>query len=101
VYVAQKNLARADRSYREALARFNEKLPPGHPNTAIAQIRLGHTLMLERQYKEAEGHLLTGYQALMKQPGGQDSRIQNTRKDLVAVYDALNRPEQAKKFQGQ
>ena len=101
VYLEEKNIARADRSYRDALARFAEKLPPGHLNTAIAQVRLGHTLVLERQYKEAEGHLLTGYEALAKQSGPQTSRIQNARKDLVTVYEALNQPDQAKKFQAQ
>ena len=101
VYIAQKNIARAERSYREALARFTEKLPPNHPNTAIAQVRLGHALVLERQYKDAEGHLLAGYEVLAKTPGPQTTRIQNARKDLVEVYDALNRPDEAKKFQAE
>jgi len=101
VYLEEKDVARAERSYREALARFAEKLPPGHPNAAIAQVRLGHTLVLEHQYKEAEGHLLIGYEVLSKLPGPQTSRIQNARKDLAAVYEALNQPDEAKKFQAQ
>jgi serine/threonine protein kinase/Tfp pilus assembly protein PilF len=99
VYIDEKNYARAERSYREALARLTEKLPPGHPNTALTQVRLGHALVLEQKYQEAEGHLLAGYQVLLKQPGPQASRIQNARNDLVAVYEALNRPDEAKKFQ--
>jgi serine/threonine-protein kinase len=98
VYLEQKNLPRAEQSYREALARFNEKLPPGHPNTAIAQVRLGHTLVLEQRFQEAESPLLTGYEALAKQPGPQNARMQNARKDLAAVYTAMNKPEQARKF---
>jgi len=98
VYLAEKNNARAEQSYREALARFTEKLPPGHPNTAIVQVRLGHTLVLERQYKEAESHLLAGYEVLVKQPEAGASRIHNARTDLVTVYEALHQPDQANKF---
>jgi hypothetical protein len=80
---------------------FTEKLPAGHASTAIAQIQLGHTLVLERQYKEAELHLLAGYEVLVKQPGPQASRIQTARKDLITVYDGLNQPERAKKFRAE
>jgi serine/threonine-protein kinase len=101
VYLEEKNSARAEQAYRDALSRFIEKLPPGHPSTAIAQVRLGHTLVLERRYKEAESHLLAGYEVLMKQPSPQTIRIQDARKDLVTVYEALNQPDQARKFQAE
>jgi tetratricopeptide (TPR) repeat protein len=101
VYLEQKNFDRADKSLRDALSRFTEKLPPGHLNTAIAQVRLGHTLVLEREYKEAESHLLAGYEVLVKQPGPQTSRIQTARKDLVTVYAGLNQPDRAKKYQAE
>lgn len=38
VYLEQREYARAEKELREALARFTEKLPPGHTTTAIAQI---------------------------------------------------------------
>jgi tetratricopeptide (TPR) repeat protein len=101
VYLEEKQYARAAAELREALSRFTEKLPAGHTNTAIAQIQLGHTLVLERQYKEAETHLLAGYEVLTKQPGPQASRIQNACKDLVTVYEALNQPDQAGRFRAQ
>ena len=95
VYVQEKDNARAERAYREALSRFAEKLPPGHMNTAIAEVRLGHVLVLEHRYKDAEAPLATGYNALTKLPGSQTNRIQNAQKDLVAVYEALNQPDKA------
>ena len=101
VYLEEKQYPRAEMEFREALARFTEKLPAGHPNTAITQLQLGHTLLLERQYKEAESHLLTGYGVLIKQPGPPTTRVRNARKDLAAVYDALNQPDQARKFQAE
>lgn len=101
VYVQEKDNARAEHAYREALSRFAEKLPPGHANTAIAQARLGHVLVLERRYKDAEGPLVTGYNALTKLPGSQTNRIQNAQKDLVAVYEALHQPDKAEPYRAQ
>ena len=101
VYIGEKDYARAEHSLREALSRFIEKLPPGHPNTAIAQVRLGHVLVLEKKYKDAADHLTAGYQVLLKQPGAQANRIRNARKDLVEVYEALKQPDQARKFQAE
>jgi len=101
VYLAKKDYPRAEHSYREALARFIEKLPPGHPSTAIAQARLGHVLVLEKQYKKAEEQLLAGYEVLTKQPGPQASRIENARKDLLTVYEALHQPSEASKFRAE
>jgi len=101
VYIEGKDYGRAEQSLRQALSRFTEKLPPGHPTTAIAQVRLGHALVMERQYKEAESDLLAGYEVLVKQPSPQANRIRNARKDLVAVYQALQQPEQAKKFEAE
>jgi serine/threonine protein kinase/tetratricopeptide (TPR) repeat protein len=98
VYLAKKDDTRAEQSYREALSRFTERLPAGHASTAIAQVRLGHVLVLEGKYKEAESHLKAGYEVLLTQPGPQASRIENARKDLVAVYEALRQPDQASKF---
>jgi len=99
VYLEKKDNARAEHTYREALASFTEKLPPGHPSTAIAQIRLGHVLLLERQYKEAESRLLAGYEVLIKQPSPPAARIQKARADLAALYGELNQHDQAKKYQ--
>ena len=69
VYLEEKNLTRAEHFYREALSRFTEKLPPGHPNTAIVEIRLGHTLVLEGQYKEAEEPLVDRVRSVGKTAG--------------------------------
>jgi len=98
VYLAKKDLPRAERSLREAMSRFAEKLPADHPNAAIANVRLGHVLVLKRQYKDAASHLLAGYDILAKQPAAQVKRLQEARGDLAAVYDALNQPGEAAKF---
>lgn len=101
VYVERKQYVRAEQLYRDALQVFAETLPPGHLNTAIAQIKLGRALVRERRYSEAEGHILAGYGILTKQTNPSVSYLQSARKELVTVYDALHRPEQAKKFQSE
>ncbi len=104
VHLAEKNNTRAESEYREALACcFPENLPTGHggPARAIAQARLGHALVLERRYKEAESHLMAGYEVLIKEPGQQAKRIHDARQDLITVYERLNEPDQAKKFEAE
>jgi len=98
VYLAKRDIPGAEKSLREALSRFTEKLPADHPNTAIAQVRLGHMLVLERRYQDAQSHLLAGYNVLAKQSAPQAKRLQEARADLAATYDALNQPDEAAKF---
>ena len=101
VYLQEKDTARAEKSLLEALSRFHEKLPPGHTNTALAEVRLGHVLVIERRYQDALEHLTTGYAVLSKQPGVQAARLASAQKDLVAVYEALKQPENAAKVRAQ
>lgn len=98
-YMGEHQNARAEKSFRDALECFRETLPPGHAYPAKAHVRLGHLLVMERRYKEAESPLLSGVDVLTKQPGPPGPSLQTARKDLVTVYEALNQPEQAKKFQ--
>ncbi len=98
VYLQENDSSKAERSLREALGVFTEKLPANHPNTAIARVRLGHALVQQHRYKEAESQLLAGYEVLAKLPGQPPSRMQNTRKDLVSVYEGLQQPETAARY---
>jgi hypothetical protein len=67
-------------------------------NTAIAEIKLGRTLLAERRYREAEQQTRTGYEVLLKQTSPSTGFIQGARHDLAADYEALGRPEEAQKF---
>jgi tetratricopeptide (TPR) repeat protein len=98
VYAEEKDNARAERSYRDALSRFTEKLPPGHSATAIARAALGHVLVLQGRCQEAESLLLGGLEILRKDPGPQAERIRIAEGDLVTVYDTLKQPDKAQPF---
>src|SRR6185312_16660856 len=67
-------------------------------NTAVARLRLGRVLLLEKRYREAEPELLAGYESLAKQTSASASSLKSARSDLVALYDALHQPEKATKF---
>ena len=57
VYFEEHKLPEAEKYFRETLDRFVAQLPKGHPNIAIAQVKLGKTLVLEHQYRDAETRL--------------------------------------------
>ena len=101
VYQEQGNYARAESSDRAALQSFLENLPAGHQDISLARSRLGHVLLLERKYPEAETYLVAGYEGLMKLPNPPASRLLIARTDLAAVYDALHKPELANNFRTQ
>jgi serine/threonine-protein kinase len=101
VYFKEKQYARAEPIFRDVLQRFTKALSADNINTAIAQIKLGRTLLSERRYQEAEEHTRTGYETLMKQASPSTSFIQGAQQDLVTIYEALKRPQEAQKFRGE
>ena len=100
VYLAEKQYPHAESEYRDALSRFKENFPGGHVNTFVTENQLGHVLALEGRYKEAEGPLLSASEMLPRQPGSQETRLQQNREDRVIVYEHLGKPDQAERFRG-
>ncbi len=98
VYLAKKDYARAEQMFRDVVQRYTEALSADHLYTGIGQIKLGRALAGEKKYAEAEQHLLEGYKVLGKQTSPSASWLQSARKELVAVYEALNEPEKAAHF---
>ncbi len=85
VYSGQGNYPRAERSARSALDRLIEQLPPTHPYIAIARARLGHILMLEQKYQEAESNLTASLQV----PSQLANHAAEARGDLAKVRAEL------------
>ena len=101
VYVARMEFRRAEPIYRQAIAMYSETQSPGHMNTGIGRIKLGRALVGQQRYDEAETEILAGYDILSKQTSPSVSWLRNARQDLVKLYTASNKPEQAKKFQAE
>ncbi len=97
-YFAEKRYVPAEQMFREVVRRFTSARSAGNIDTAIAEIKLGRTLLSERRYKEAESQTLAGYEVLSKQTSPSTGFIQGARHDLAAIYEALDRPEDARKY---
>jgi serine/threonine-protein kinase len=98
VCLDRKQWTRAEQFFRQALQLYVETQGADHVNSAIAHIKLGRALLRQLRYQEAEEHTLAGYQILSKQASPSVTWLQSARKDLAAIYDALQEPEKAKKF---
>jgi eukaryotic-like serine/threonine-protein kinase len=101
VYFEENNLPEAEEYFRQTLDRFIAQLPAGHVNIAIAQVKLGKTLVLERRYRDAESLLESGYQILSKMKPPPVDRMESTRKDLMTVYEALHERAKEVRYRAQ
>jgi serine/threonine-protein kinase len=101
VYLDRKQYPRAEQLYRDALQLYIETQGPNHVNTGIAHLKLGRTLLREGRYREAEEQTLAAYRILIKQSNPAESFLRAARKDLLAIYEAIGQPEQAKQYQEQ
>ena len=77
---------------------YTETLSPDHLNTGIARLKLGRTLLREKRYAEAEPELLAGHTIVSGQTTPAVSWLRAAREDLVSLYEATRRPDQAAKF---
>ncbi len=101
VSAARKQYSQAEELYRQAIQMFASTLPAGHLNIGIAQIKLGRALLRQQRFRDAENQLLAGHAILVKQASPSLVYLQNARRDLVSVYEALKQPEDARKFQAE
>lgn len=101
VYLTEEDYEQAEPLYREAIGRFTETLGENHVQTAIAQIKLGRILLRQGHHDEAEHHLLAGYESLSAQTVPSVSWLRTAREDLIAIYEATDRPTLAARFRAE
>jgi serine/threonine-protein kinase len=99
VYMDRKQWPRAEQYFREALQLYIATQGPEHVNTGIAHLKLGRTLLRQARYREAETQTLAAYRILIRQSNPNDSFLKSARKDLRAIYEALQEPAKAKDYQ--
>jgi serine/threonine-protein kinase len=93
--------AQAEPYLRRAIAMFERTLPTDHVNTAIARIKLGRALVRQARHAQAEPLSRAGYDVLVKQSNPSLSFLRSAREDLVVIYDALDRPDDAARFRAE
>ncbi len=98
---AKKDYPRAEQLYREAVRRYTDAQGPTHTNTGIAHMKLGHVLLRERRFAEAQAETQTGYDILVKQTSPTLSFLRSARKDLVAELDTLGKPDLAARYRAE
>jgi tetratricopeptide (TPR) repeat protein/tRNA A-37 threonylcarbamoyl transferase component Bud32 len=83
--VARGNTAAAEQSFRKLIQIDSKSFGKDNALTGAARIELGHTLLLEHQYAEAELQLRQGY-AIVTQEGdtGMEPAV-NARQDLASL----------------
>jgi serine/threonine-protein kinase len=101
VYLRQRDYPHAEELFREVLRRYAKSLPADNQNVAIVRIKLGHCLLGEKRYQDAEVELLAGSEILKKQLSPSASWLVTTRKDLLAIYTALNDTQKAARIRAE
>jgi eukaryotic-like serine/threonine-protein kinase len=100
-YLQEKQYARAEETFHEAIRLYAKTGQPESLNAGIAQIKLGRTLVRERRYREAEESLLSGYRIVASLADPSVSYLMAARQELIAVYDALHMPEKSVKWRAE
>lgn len=58
----------------------------------VAQFKLGHALLAEKRYADAEQHTLAGHKILIRKTGPNATGVQSARQDLTEIYEKLDQP---------
>ncbi|MFM9995377.1 MAG: tetratricopeptide repeat protein [Phycisphaerales bacterium] len=84
--------------HRETLEAGRTAYPPGHWRIAELEAELGRCLVSAESYPEAEPLLLGAYARLRESLGERNARAERVTTQVVRLYEAWGRPEEAAKF---
>ena len=84
--------------FARLMAGVDQAAPPDHWFRWTARTSYGRCLRLQGQYDEAETVLLEAYENLQRTLGDEHFRTQEAVKNLVELYDAWQRPDDADKY---
>jgi hypothetical protein len=103
VLLSQRQWAKAEATARECLARY-EKIDPTNSSTFNCRSSLGLILTSEQKYSEAEPLLLAAYDGLSRaaqtHPNDLNPRVREALERLVQLYEAIPRPDEARRWKG-
>ena len=88
----------AEALYAEAVEIYRQAYPEGHWKQMRSQAGLAKCLMARGSFQEAEALLLEGHGFLRQTQGEAATPTRETADDLVALYEAWGRPEQAARY---
>jgi eukaryotic-like serine/threonine-protein kinase len=85
----------AERYARQTLAQLLKTLPPTQWEVGRAQAELGGLLVARRVYTESESLLVQGFRVMEADPEVPASDLETARGNLVRLYGATSRPDDA------
>jgi serine/threonine-protein kinase len=91
-------LERAEALYREAIEIGRRTLGDNHPSTATSLHGLGILLRNRGEREEAESHLVEALEIRRRILGDGHSFVAAVARELVALYEDWNRPEQLDRY---
>jgi serine/threonine-protein kinase len=98
-YVREGQYERGERILRDAVAVLKASFPPDDRHVVRAQTMWGHSLLLLKQYREAQVALDSAYEVLNRQPSLHLDELGGVRHDLAEVYVALHQPDKARTYE--
>lgn len=101
VYMRQGQYSHAEPILGGAVGVLTTTLPVGDAHIGTAQISWGRALFGQKRYNDAEKQLLAGYRNLEQQHVPPAAQMQEARKNLADVYEALHDAEKANKFRAE
>jgi tetratricopeptide (TPR) repeat protein len=88
----------AESVLREIVDRYRKELPLRSWRTAVGSVHLGSVLTARKRYEESERLLIAANTTLAEAFDSSDSRVAESRAQLVQLYEAWEKPEKASPF---
>jgi serine/threonine-protein kinase len=92
-------LAEGERYNRQALELYQRLIARGANGITLSRIHLSESLIAQKKYEEAERILLEAYKDASEVQGAQHWRAKDAARALVELYKALNRSDEAARYQ--
>jgi serine/threonine-protein kinase len=90
ICLAQKDYTCAEQKFREAVQRF-DAISPQSFSAAVAQVKLGRTLLRAGRFVEAEAQTQPGYYYLKAHVMPDDNYLRAAEKDLTAIHEGMGK----------
>ncbi len=98
VAMARGDFSKAEPMLRETLAIYADNGRPDAVRVGYARVSLGHALVGQRRYAEAQHESRAGYDILIRRASSQVSALPQARQDLAEAYAALGNAQEAARF---
>ena len=101
LYSEKAQYAHSEQLFQEAVATLSSKSAVDPTYKGLVLIKFGHSLVQQKRYGKAETETLAGYEILSKMASPSPALLKEAREDMLAISDALHRPDKAANFRAE